>query len=146
MAKIVLGFSCVGKTTYVRNAAAAGGNVVQFNENEFDIDVVMRKMAEGFDVYLPITDHIVTELQSHGLYFYLVYPDVGCKQVYLAHLVRSGRKMPVVHTILKDWDKDLEKIRNISGCKHIKLGHGEYLSDKLWENNNADIAGKSSGS
>lgn len=137
MTKVVLGFPCVGKTTYVRNVTSAEGKVVSYTENEFDINVVMKNVLDGVETVLPYSDHIVKELQENGVHFYMVYPEAGeCKSDYLAHLVRSGRRMPVVHSILKDWDKVLEEIESLKGCTHIKLGRGQYLTDKLWENSN----------
>lgn len=134
MAKVILGFPCVGKTTYVRDKSRTDGGVVSYTEDEFDVNAVMRNILDGMDVVLPYSRQIAKELQSNGIHFYAVYPSDVCKRDYIAHLVRSGRRMPAVHTILKDWDKILEEIESLNSCSHIKLGREQYLTDKLWEN------------
>ena len=72
-------------------------------------------------------------LVENGIFFDLVYPEIGLKEEYLERYEGRGSNKDFIDLLDKMWDTWVTECENQEGCNHIVLGSGMFLEDAFLE-------------
>jgi hypothetical protein len=135
--RVVAAFPATGKSF----VAATRPNVVDSDSSAFSrgsewpgdyIEHIRSAAAGGALVLVSTHAEVRAALEAEGIPFMLVYPDAGLRDEYRARMERRGSPAGLIHKVIDDlWDDALADCAAQSGCEHIVLRSGEYLSDVL---------------
>jgi hypothetical protein len=86
-----------------------------------------------YDVILVSSHQDVREgLNKRGISYTLVYPGLDLKDEYISRYLDRGSEYTFVNLVRENWDDWVISCYLEPGiCKHVVLGPGEYIMDKL---------------
>ena len=86
------------------------------------------------DIILVSSHKVVRDaLVDQGIDFTLVYPSKDIKEEYISRYIERGNENSFIKLLEQNWDNWLEELASQTGCKHVVLQEGEYISDKINE-------------
>lgn len=84
------------------------------------------------DYILVSTDPVgLNLLYSSGFNITLIYPENNLRNEYLERYIKRDSPYEFIGTFMKHWNIWLDELKQFKQYKHIILKSGEYLSDKL---------------
>ncbi len=83
--------------------------------------------------FILVSSHEVvrTALVTEGIEYTLVFPEISLKEEYVERFRQRGSPQAFVDLLEKNWDSWITELEKQSGCTHVKLKQGQYLSDIL---------------
>jgi hypothetical protein len=138
---IVSGFPGIGKSSYVTSVreSSSGLSVSDSDSSKFPktdfpanyLRHIERLIGNVHIILVSSHDQVRDALVGAGHRFLLVYPSGDQKEEYLERYRTRGS--PDVFVTLMDarWDDFITGCENQTGCDHIVLEPGEYLSDAM---------------
>lgn len=76
-------------------------------------------------------DNVRQGLVDAGLDFTLIYPDMSEKDVYMERYRERGSPEGFLTLMDSKWNDFVQSCAEQTGCKHIVLKDGQYLSDVI---------------
>ena len=93
----------------------------------------IRQEINNCDIMFVSSHRMVRDALLHaGIPYYLVYPErnLGLRIEYLKRCKNRGT--PEIAELLNhNWDTFMHELEAQTGCEHIRLGQGQYLSDVM---------------
>jgi len=101
----------------------------QWPQNYCDVAITLRGSANI--VLMSSHPVVVQEMVNRGENVILVYPNESQEADYRERLNKLIKKTPVVESLMSNFQKWVAEARAQTGCRHIVLERGQYLSDVL---------------
>jgi len=73
------------------------------------------------------------ELSKAGIKFWLLYPELSLKSEYIDRYKKRGDTLEFIDMMSNNWDKFIQDMQSQTGCIHLPMSKGRYISDYLWE-------------
>ena len=141
---LVAAFPGTGKSYYVNYGEGSGympqGFATDSDSSKFDkanfpanyIEHIKEKIKEGYAIIF-ISSHkeVRDALVANGLNFTLVYPKENLKEEYLKRYKERGSNQAFIDLIDKNWSNWLFELRRQTGCTHIELESGQFISNVI---------------
>lgn len=139
---LVAAFPGTGKSYYCSN-----GNLSQYvhekwcidsDSSKFDkanfpanyIEHIKKKLSEGYArIFISSHKEVRDALVANGLKFTLIYPKENLKEEYLERYRQRGNNQKFIDLIDKNWSKWLFELHRQTGCTHIELESGQFVSN-----------------
>lgn len=139
---IVSAFPGTGKThytygDYVPQGFASDSDSSQFRKNELFpfnyVDHIKGKFENKEHKIIFVSTHklIREAMRREGLLFTLVYPMRGLRHEYIKRYYDRGSAPEFIDLLNKNWDAWLSDLESQTGCAHIVLGKGEFISNVM---------------
>ena len=134
--KVVCGFPGVGKSYFYKIAGlrVKDSDSSLFPKSAFPGNYIahIQSVMNDFDHVL-VSSHqdVRSALQSVGIPFTLVYPQIELKAEYMERYKLRGSPDAFLSLMDNNWDAFVGSCMKQVGCNHIVLGSGQFLSDKL---------------
>ena len=147
--RVISGFPGVGKSTLFRSlrhlehVTVLDSDSSKFSwENEAErirhpqwpanyIDHIRENLRKA-DIILVSSHEVVRDaLVKAGIEFELVYPGPEMKAEYIKRYVDRGNNPKFVEMLETNYDTWIAELMNQTGCTHLVLGPGQYLSHVL---------------
>ena len=132
---IISGFPGIGKSSMFAKYGAekvSDSDSSNFPKEQFPTNYLnhIKRMTQDREFVL-VSSHaeVRAGLVECGMEFTLVYPDQSLKDEYVQRYISRGSPEAFVQLMSDNWDKFLEECRGQTGCNHIVLQAGQYLTD-----------------
>ena len=135
---VVSGFPGVGKSHLARGAefTIADSDSSKFDKEFFPDNYIehIKDLTLNQDLdYIMVSTHeeVRDALVEEGITFLLVYPDISLKEEYRQRYVDRNSPQSFIDRIIGEWDSMVNSCVMQSGCQHVELESGQYLTDSL---------------
>ena len=141
---LVAAFPGTGKSYYCSNGDwsqyvpekwCTDSDSSKFDKSNFPenyIEHIKEKMKQGYArIFISSHKEVREALVRNGLKFMLVYPKENLKEEYLKRYKERGSNQAFIDLIDKNWSNWLFELHRQTGCTHIELESGQYLSDVI---------------
>lgn len=135
---IVSGFPGIGKSSLFKmgNLKVSDSDSSTFPKDGFPYNYTQHiyKLYEERNVeFILVSSHqdVRGILADNKTPFTLVYPDVSLKEEYLDRYRERGSPEAFVNMMSNKWAEFIEGCVAQTGCKHVVLTTGQYLSDVI---------------
>ena len=141
---LISAFPGTGKSYYVNYGEGSGympqGFATDSDSSKFDksnfpenyIEHIKQKIEEGYArIFISSHKEVRDALVKHGLYFTLVYPQKELKDEYIQRYKDRGNNEKFIELVDKNWDSWIDELKTQTGCNHLELKSGEFISNKL---------------
>ena len=135
---LISAFPGTGKTYFFNNTSldVLDSDSSTFDKNDFPANYIkhIKENMGKVDIIL-ISSHedVRYELEQSKLGYNLVYPDKELKDEYIQRYKERGNEDTFVKLLEDNWDEWQDDMELESGCRHIVLKSGEYLTDRIDE-------------
>lgn len=137
---LVAAFPGTGKSYYCSNGnwSQSSGFCTDSDSSKFDksefpanyIEHIKKKIAEGYKrIFISSHKDVRNALVDNQLPFVLIYPSKDLKDEYIQRYIERGNDENFVRLVSENWDVWLDECRAQTGCFHIELASGQYVSD-----------------
>lgn len=139
---LVAAFPGTGKSHYVNYGEGSGympqGFATDSDSSKFDkskfpanyIQHIKDKIKEGYArIFISSHKEVRDALVANGLKFTLIYPKENLKQEYLQRYKERGDIQAFIDLIDKNWSNWLFELHRQTGCTHIELESGQFVSN-----------------
>lgn len=138
-ATVVSGFPGIGKSHFFNRQQELGLKVMDSDSSKFPKDNFpqnyMQHIGEAMYQcdYLLVSSHdaVRRALVDAGVVYTLVYPHISLKDEYMRRYKERGSPQPFLDLMEKNWDSFVTGCINQTGCKHVVLQAGQYMSDVI---------------
>lgn len=135
---VVSGFPGVGKSHLARGAefTIADSDSSKFDKEFFPDNYIahIKDLMLNQDLdYIMVSTHeeVRDALVEEGITFLLVYPVISLKEEYRQRYVDRNSPQAFIDRIIGEWDSMVNSCVMQSGCQHVVLESGQYLTDSL---------------
>lgn len=136
---IISGFPGVGKTSLYQKSSGdfiiMDSDSSTFDKKEFPENYIchIKENIGKADIIL-VSSHkdVRLALESHGIEFMLIYPNIGLKDEYLERYKQRGSTQGFIDLIAKNWELWINEIMELENNDYItkfELKSNEYLSE-----------------
>lgn len=136
---VICGFPGVGKSYVVRHQNDLGLKILDSDSSTFDkkefpqnyIEHIESVLSKGeVDIILVSSHKVVREaLKENNIDFFLVYPDILCKDEYIERYQERGSPESFIDLLRKNWDNWITECKQETDCSHVVLKRGQTLYD-----------------
>lgn len=139
---LVAAFPGTGKSHYVNYGEGSGympqGFATDSDSSKFDkasfpknyIEHIKQKISEGYArVFISSHKDVRNALVENNLPFVLIYPAKELKEEYLERYRQRGNNEKFIQLVLDNWDNWLDECKSQTGCFHIELKSGQFVSN-----------------
>ena len=136
---IISAFPCTGKTTYTYADYAPENFALDSDSSKFDkayfphnyMENIMKNIGKYSRLFVSSHKEVRTALKSNGLPFILIYPSMSLREEYLERCKKRGSNETLIRAISDNWFKWLMEIEQQTGCIHIELKSGQFISNVI---------------
>lgn len=142
--KIISAFPGTGKSYYCNNPSweqyVPDGFCCDSDSSKFDktnfpqnyIDHIKQRILDGYArIFISSHKDVRDALVANGLEFTLVYPDKSLKEEYMKRYKDRGNSDQFLVLLEKNWENWIDECMNQSGCTHIVLKSGQFITDVI---------------
>lgn len=92
------------------------------------------KASDKLDVlYVSSHEEVRSALVEMGVWFYCVYPPIDAKREYLERYRGRGENIEYLELLSQKYEEWIRSMERQTGCSHVVVPSGCYLSDVLPE-------------
>ncbi len=133
---LISAFPGTGKTYLYNNTDrnVLDSDSSNFNKDNFPsnyIKHIKSNIGKVDAIFISSHKKVREALVKNGLSYLLVYPKKQLKEEYLNRYKNRGSSDAFISFIDDNWDSFIDGLRAQNGCKHIRLGSEEYITDKF---------------
>lgn len=145
-AAIISGFPGIGKTAFSgKNGSLKilDSDSSQFSWNKKGkrnpewpnnyLDHIRENLTEADVILVSTNDAVRSALKDAGIRFVLVYPSLEMKEEYIERYISRGSDQKFVELLRKNYETWIQELMAQTGCRHVVLESGQYLSDVMLE-------------
>lgn len=126
--QIISAFPGTGKTRYCElSESALDLDSSGYSKQDY-IPAIISNMNSGKTLLVSTHENVRSQLLDQGIPFLLVYPELELKSEYLDRYRQRGSSPQFIDLVDLNWKNFISSCINQSGCIHIVLKSGEYLS------------------
>lgn len=143
--RIVAGFPGIGKSTCVREM---GGRALDSDSSKFSwiwdgsektrnpdfpsnyIDHIKESIGKYEYIFVSTHKEVREALHQSCLFFYLVYPPINAKEVYLERYQNRGSSPEFISLLSSHWEQWITELSTESRCTHVTM-RSAFLCDVL---------------
>lgn len=83
--------------------------------------------------YIFVSSHkeVRQALKESSLFFYLVYPNINDKQIYIQRYINRNSPKPFIDLIENNWENWINECINETNCANLQLESNQTISDIL---------------
>lgn len=133
---LISAFPGTGKSHFFKNSdlKVLDSDSSKFDKSNFPTNYIshIKENLGKADIIL-ISSHLDVRnaLVENGLNFTLVYPDKNLKEEYLERYKNRGSDEKFIKLLNDNWNNWISELEEQTGCNHIILKSGQYISDVL---------------
>ena len=124
---------CNVDADYMPQGFATDSDSSKFDKAEFPANYIAhikQKIEDGYvRIFISSHQEVRDALVENGLEFTLVYPKKELKQEYLDRYKQRGSPEAFIKLIADNWDAWIDELKTQTGCTHIELESGQYISN-----------------
>ena len=125
---VISAFPGTGKTRYCElSESALDLDSSGYSKQDY-IPAIISNMNSGKTLLVSTHENVRSQLLDQGIPFLLVYPELELKSEYLDRYTQRGSSPQFIALMDLNWKNFISSCINQSGCIHIVLKSGEYLS------------------
>lgn len=138
MNKIISAFPGTGKSyMYNKNMFSSKHIILDSDSSKFDksnfpdnyIEHIKEWKDKASIIFVSSHDTVRKALVENNIKFDLVYPDRSLKYDYINRYVKRGNDKKFIELLIENWDTWITEMESQSGCTHVVLQKGQYISD-----------------
>jgi len=95
------------------------------------IEHILEKSEDADLILVSSHDTVRDALVRAGIKFVLVYPSLEMKDEYIQRYKDRGSNEKFVNLLQENYEKWITELMSQTGCKHVVLQPGQYLSDVI---------------
>ena len=127
--QIISAFPGTGKTRYCElSESALDLDSSGYSKQDY-IPAIISNMGNGKTLLVSTHENVRSQLLDMGIPFLLVYPELELKSEYLDRYKHRGSSPQFIDLMDRNWKDFILSCSKQSGCIHLVLKSGEYLSD-----------------
>ena len=133
---LISAFPGTGKSHFFKNSdlKVLDSDSSKFDKSNFPTNYIshIKENLGKADIIL-ISSHLDVRnaLVENRLNFTLVYPDKNLKEEYLERYKNRGSDEKFIKLLNDNWNNWISELEEQTGCNHIILKSGQYISDVL---------------
>lgn len=136
---VIAGFPGIGKSEFVKDfpdldVLDLDSAIFSKDKNNWP-DNYIEKIIESTDqqdaILISSYPEVINALLERGVPVTVVYPSTEQKQEYQTRYLERAKNKDAAQGLVNGFDQNLEGLKSITGCKHVVLNEGQYLSDVL---------------
>lgn len=139
MSKIISAFPGTGKSHFYRSCnnifKITDSDSSIFDKSQFPanyIDHILGLIQQNTDIIMVSSHETVRKAMiEKGILYTLVYPSIDQKEAYIERYKQRGSPEGFIKLISENWESWIKDCQEQTGCIHIELKPGEYISDVL---------------
>lgn len=147
MVSVILGFPGVGKTTFTKTFGDTDPTVYDsdsshFPKNNFPknyVDYIEELIARSKEeqeldprttfIFCSTHYEVRLELDRRNISYFVVYPDISCKEEYLQRYRDRGSSENFIELLSDNWEQWITDLDRLPDNRRIKLTSGQYFKD-----------------
>lgn len=125
--------NCEETTQYAPDKWCCDSDSSKFDKSNFPqnyIEDIKKRIADGYArIFISSHKAVRDALVENGLEFILIYPSGELKEEYINRYKERGNSDQFIALLDKNWENWISECKEQTGCKHIVLSSGQYLSN-----------------